>query len=80
MFTFWKMKPYSISPRQTIRIVQGLEKEDWIKKARIKGKRKLKGYTINENPYNPRFGTTIEYLVGSILPALKSIEKALENP
>ncbi len=34
----------------------------------------------NENPYNPRFGTTIEYLVGSILPALKSIEKALENP
>ncbi len=34
----------------------------------------------NENPYNPRFGTTIEYLEGSILPALKSIEKALENP
>ncbi len=33
-----------------------------------------------ENPYNPRFGTTIEYLEGSILPALKSIEKALENP
>ena len=34
----------------------------------------------DENPYNPRFGTTIEYLEGSILPALKSIEKALENP
>jgi len=33
-----------------------------------------------ENPYNPRFGTSIEYLEGSILPALKSIEKALENP
>ena len=33
----------------------------------------------DENPYNPRFGTTIEYLEGSILPALKSIEKALEN-
>ncbi len=33
-----------------------------------------------ENPYNPRFGTTIEYLEGSIIPALKSIEKALENP
>ncbi len=34
----------------------------------------------NENPYNPRFGTTIEYLEGSILPALKSMEKVLENP
>ncbi len=34
----------------------------------------------DENPYSPRFGTTIEYLEGSILPALKSIEKALENP
>ncbi len=33
-----------------------------------------------ENPYNPRFGTSIEYLEGSILPALKSIEKTLENP
>jgi len=33
-----------------------------------------------ENPYNPRFGTSIEYLEGSILPALKSIGKALENP
>ncbi len=33
-----------------------------------------------ENPYNPRFGTTIEYLEGRIIPALKSIEKALENP
>jgi len=45
---FFAEMPYCISPRQTIRIVQGLEKEDWIKKARIKGKRKLKGYTINE--------------------------------
>ncbi len=34
----------------------------------------------DENPYNPRFGTSIEYLEGSIIPALKSIEKALENP
>ena len=34
----------------------------------------------DENPYNPRFGTTIKYLEGSILPALKSMEKALENP
>jgi len=34
----------------------------------------------DENPYNPRFGTTIEYLEGSILPALKRIEKALETP
>ena len=32
-----------------------------------------------ENPYNPRFGTSIEYLEGRILPALKNIEKALEN-
>jgi len=34
----------------------------------------------DENPYNPRFGTSIKYLEGSILPALKNIEKALENP
>jgi len=34
----------------------------------------------DENPYNSRFGTSIKYLEGSILPALKSIEKALENP
>jgi len=33
-----------------------------------------------ENPYNPRFGTSIKYLEGSVLPALKSIGKALENP
>ncbi len=33
-----------------------------------------------ENPYNPRFGTSIKYLEGSIIPALKNIEKALENP
>jgi len=45
---FFAKKPYLISPRQTIRIVQGLEEEDWIKKARVKGKRKQKGYTINE--------------------------------
>ena len=32
-----------------------------------------------ENPYNPRFGTSIEYLEGSIIPALKNIEKELEN-
>jgi len=32
-----------------------------------------------ENPYNPRFGTSIEYLEGSILPALKNIDKELEN-
>ena len=33
----------------------------------------------DENPYNPRFGTSIEYLEGSILPALKNIDKELEN-
>ncbi len=32
-----------------------------------------------ENPYNPRFGTSIEYLEGSILHALKNIDKELEN-
>ena len=32
-----------------------------------------------ENPYNPRFGTSIEYLEGSILPALKNIDKELAN-
>jgi len=45
---FFAKKPYFISPRQTIRIVQGLEEEGWIKKARVTGKRKQKGYTINE--------------------------------
>jgi len=42
-------KPYGVTPRHTIRIVQDLEKEGWIKKTRIKGKRKRKGYTINED-------------------------------
>jgi len=45
---FFAEKPYLISPRQTIRIVQGLEKDGLIKKGRIRGKRKQKGYTINE--------------------------------
>ncbi len=45
---FFANKPYSISPRQTIRIVQGLEEDGLIKKSRIKGKRKQQGYTINE--------------------------------
>ena len=34
----------------------------------------------DENPYNPRFGTTIKYLEESVLPPLMSIDKALENP
>ena len=33
-----------------------------------------------ENPYSPRYGTSIEFLEGNILPALKGIENALENP
>jgi len=45
---FFANEPYSISPRQTIRIVQGLEEDGLIKKRRIKGKRKQQGYTINE--------------------------------
>jgi len=45
---FFVKQPYPISPRQTIRIVQGLEDEELIKKRRIKGKRKQQGYTINE--------------------------------
>jgi len=45
---FFANKPYSISPRQTIRIVQGLEEDGLIKKSRIKGKRKQQGYAINE--------------------------------
>jgi len=38
-----------ISPRQTIRIVQDLELDELIRKRRIKGKRKQKGYIINED-------------------------------
>ena len=45
---FFANEPYSISPRQTIRIVQRLEEDALIKKRRIKGKRKQQGYTINE--------------------------------
>jgi len=37
-----------ISPRQTIRIVLELEDEGLIRKRKIKGKRKQKGYAINE--------------------------------
>jgi len=45
---FFEKQDPPISPRQTIRIVQDLEEEGLIKKRRIKGKRKQKGYTINE--------------------------------
>jgi len=42
-------KTHGITPRHTIRLVQELEKEGWIKKVKIKGKRKRKGYIINED-------------------------------
>jgi len=45
---FFEKQSKSISPRQTIRIVQELEDDGLIRKRRIKGKRKQKGYTINE--------------------------------
>jgi len=45
---FFEKQPQSISPRQTIRIVQGLEDDGLIRKRKIKGKRKQKGYTLNE--------------------------------
>ena len=45
---FFEIQPRPISPRQTIRIVQDLEDEGLIRKRRIRGKRKQKGYTINE--------------------------------
>jgi len=45
---FFERQSQSISPRQTIRIVQELEVDGLIRKRRIKGKRKQKGYTINE--------------------------------
>ncbi len=38
-----------ITPRHTIRLVQDLEDLGWIRKLRIKGKRKRKGYAINED-------------------------------
>jgi len=42
-------KMFKITPRHTIRIVQELETKGLIKKDRIKGKRKRKGYIINED-------------------------------
>ena len=42
-------REYGITPRHTIRLVQELEIQDVVTKARIKGKRKRKGYTINED-------------------------------
>jgi len=46
---FCEIQPKPISTRQTIRIVQDLEEDGLIIKRRIKGKRKQKGYTINED-------------------------------
>ena len=40
---------YNITPRHTIRIVQELEKLGFVTKARIKEKRKRKGYIMNED-------------------------------
>jgi len=37
-------KQYDITPRHTIRVVQDLEAKGWIKKLKIKGKRKRKGF------------------------------------
>ena len=45
---FFEKQPQPISPRQTIRIVHELEDDGLIRKRKIKGKRKQKGYTINE--------------------------------
>jgi len=45
---FFEKQYPSISPRQTIRIVKELEDDGLIRKRKIKGKRKQKGYTINE--------------------------------
>jgi len=40
---------FGITPRHTIRLVQDLENEGWIKKTKIRGKRKRKGYAIIED-------------------------------
>ena len=42
-------KMHNNTPRHTIRIVQELERREWIKKARIEGQRRRKGYIINED-------------------------------
>jgi len=42
-------KQFNITPRHTIRLVQDLENKKLIIKMRIKGKRKRKGYAINED-------------------------------
>lgn len=63
-------KQNSITPRHAIRIVQDLENEHWIKKVKIKGKRKRKGYTINED----NIGTLSEMWFN--FPKSKHIKKA----
>ena len=64
---------YEITPRHTIRIIQGLEKAGWIKKYRITGKRKRKGYVINED----NIGTLSEMWFN--FPKNKYIKKATQE-
>ncbi|MCH7649331.1 MAG: hypothetical protein IIA83_12100 [Thaumarchaeota archaeon] len=42
-------RTYGITSRHTIRLVQYLEELGWVTKAKIQGKRKRKGYQINED-------------------------------
>ena len=66
-------KDYEINPRHTIRLVQNLEKIEHIKKHKIKGKRKRKGYIINED----NIGTLSEIWFN--FPKSKYIPKARQE-
>ena len=66
-------KQNSITPRHIIRIVQDLENDHWIKKVKIKGKRKRKGYTINED----NIGTLSEMWFN--IPKSKHVKKATQE-
>jgi len=70
---FFEKQPQSISPRQTIRIVQELEDEGLIRKFRIKGKRKQKGYAISEKNIETISDLWFHF------PKSKSIKKAFND-
>lgn len=70
---FFEKQHPSISPRQTIRIVQELEDEGLIRKFRIKGKRKQKGYAISEKNIETISDLWFHF------PKSKSIKKAFND-
>jgi len=66
-------KEHEITPRHTIRLVQELENKNLIIKIRIKGKRKRKGYAINED----NIGTLSDMWFN--IPKSKHVKKAVQE-